>query len=535
MLLALVAAPALAQSAPDNWKFKLDGYYRARGFVFSHLYEGQAMPATYMQHRLRMTPELNFEDRAKFFMTIDGLDGVVWGDNQSLASTALFAGDPSYTGAEGTEVDPIQFERIWTEFKVPVGLLRVGRQGSHWGMGLLANDGNGLDNDLFGENKYGSTYDRVIFATRPVDVVTTVASMVSPKAKPVSFPLVTAIGVDRLVEDPLIQYYGYSCSIDNPDDGCPQLEDHDVTEERDEDRRTDTWWVDPRDDVFEMIYVLMYKNDGQKFGKNLVGDVTLGTYIVNRMQAETESNVLIVDAYGKFELAGVLAEAEILSITGETRAITLQNADPEAEDPLYKQAAIAGGVARLGYQNELFTGLMEAGFASGDDDVTDENFTGRPIHPDHNVGLLLYEEIISRVTATGWGEDARGLWSNGGVYNSKYIYPNVRFRPMKGWELVGGVLVAWPDKPDGAFVLCAEGDEVECPIKDATSDILGWEVDVGVHHKWADHMNFVLEAGHAHATDRLPLASTGLEYELDDEGHAYGNYFTVQSRIAYEF
>jgi hypothetical protein len=532
---ALLALPALAQSAPDNWKFKLDGYYRTRGHLFADLYEGQALPGTYMQHRLRLIPEVNFEDRAKLFLTIDGLDGVVWGDNQSLASTALFAGDPSATGIEGVDVAPIQLERVWTEFKVPVGLLRVGRQGSHWGMGLLANDGNGLDNDLFGENKFGSTYDRVIFATRPVTVVTTIASMVSPKAKPIDFPLITAIGVDRLVEDPLIQYYGYSCSVENPDDGCPQLEDHGVTEERDAERRTDTWWVDPQDDVFEMIYVVMYRNDGQKFGKNLVGDVTLGTYIVNRMQAETDSNVLIVDGYGKIELAGVVAEVEVLSITGETRAITLQNPDPEAEDPLFKQAGIAGYVARAGYQNELFTGMMEYGYASGDDDVTDENFTGRPLHPDHNVGLLLYEEIIARVTAEGWGEDARGLWSNGGVYNSRYIYPNVRFRPMKGWEIVGAFLVAWPDKPDGALILCAQGDDVECPERTATADILGWEADIGLKHRWADHLNFTLEAGYAHATDRLPLEGTGLQYELDDRGRAYGNYFTVQSRIAYEF
>ena len=28
---------------------------------------------------------------------------------------------------------------------------------------------------------------------------------------------------------------------------------------------------------------------------------------------------------------------------------------------------------------------------------------------------------------------------------------------------------------------------------------------------------------------------TALRAVLDDDGHAYGNYFTVQSRIAYEF
>lgn len=525
--LALLLASQAHADAPDNWKFKLDGYYRTRGHVFAHLYEGQAKPGTYLQHRLRLQPELNFEDRAKFFLMIDGLDGAVWGDNASLASTALFAGDPSNTGLEGAEIDPIQLKRAWTEFKVPVGLLRVGRQGSHWGMGLLANDGNGFD-DTFGENKYGATYDRILFATQPITVATTIAG----KAKTV--PLIAAVGVDRLVEDPLIQYYGYGCSIADPNDGCELTEDHGATEERDASRRTDTWWVDTADDVWEMVYVLIYRGEGVQLPGKLVGDLTAGVYVVNRLQGETDSNVLIVDGYLKAEVAGVLAEAEILHIGGGTRAITLANAE-DPEHPYDKEADISGYVVRAGYQNELFTALFETGYASGDDNVTDADFTGRPLHPDHNVGLLLYEEILSRVTAAKWGDDARGLWSNGGVYNSRYVFPNVRARPLKNWEVIGGFLVAWPDKPDGVRVLCAEGDDVECVDYAATAKTLGWEADLAVKHRFHDHVLFSLESGWAHVTDRLPLESSGLNYEVDDEGHTYGNFFTVQSRLAYEF
>lgn len=532
MIPLLALAQVALADAPDNWDFSLDGFYRTRGFVFPHLYEGQAAPGTYLQSRLRLQPSVSFEQRATFFMMIDALDGVLWGDNASLASTSLFAADPSTAGIEGVDVANIAVKRAWMEFKVPVGLVRVGRQGSNWGMGLLANDGNGMD-DTFGENKYGSTYDRAIFATRPITVVTTIASMVSPKAKPVDVPLITAFGIDRLVEDPLLQYYGNSCSVDNPDDGCEPLEDHGVTEMRDADRRSDTWWVDTQDDVWEMIYVLMYKQDGQPFGKNAVGDITAGIYVVNRLQGETDSNVLIVDGYAKLELKGVLFEGEILHIGGKTRAITLDNAD-DPEDPLYKEADIWGYVARAGYQNEVWSGIFETGYASGDDSVTDVQFTGRPLAPDHNVGLLLYEEIIARVTAGQWGEDARGLWSNGGVYNSRYIFPNVRFRPMKGWEFIAAGLVAWPDKPDGSKILCGPDDDCATPGT-ASSSILGWEADLAIKHRYADHINFTIEGGYAHATDRLPLKSVGLNYETDEEGHEYGNFFTVQSRIAYEF
>ena len=55
------------------------------------------------------------------------------------------------------------------EFKLPVGVMRVGRQESHWGMGLLANHGNGFD-DLFGDNHWGATFDRIMFATQPLAI-----------------------------------------------------------------------------------------------------------------------------------------------------------------------------------------------------------------------------------------------------------------------------------------------------------------------------------------------------------------------------
>ena len=50
---------------------------------------------------------------------------------------------------------------------------------------------------------------------------------------------------------------------------------------------------------------------------------------------------------------------------------------------------------------------------------------------------------------------------------------------------------------------------------------------VSLKHRWHEHMIFALEAGHAHATDRLPLDVVGL--------NANGNFFTVQSRIGWEF
>ena len=519
--LTLSAAPALAQAqdepnSGEDLEFNLEGFYRMRWNHFKNLYDTEPDSGRYTTHKLRLQPELDYgKGRAKFIMMTDVMDNVVWGDNADLASTSLFAGDPSLTGLDGQPSDTFQIKRAWMEFALPVGLLRAGRMESHWGMGLLANDGNGFD-DTFGENNGGNQFDRVIFATKPIAIAQTIAGRdVSP------IPLFTAFGVDRLVEDPLTQYYGYDCDPDDPDDSefCAQEDDHGYTEEREDTQRDDQWWLQHGDDVIEFIYVVIYRGEDLRWG-NSAADLTAGMYAINRKQLESSSNVWIYDAYFKTKFKGIFAEGEALTIQGETEAIALAGAInyEEGASPLYKEANIFGGVARLGYERPAYTMMMEAGMASGDDNVSDADFTGRPLHPDHNVGLLLYDEIISRVTQERWGDAGRGLWSNGGVYNSKYIFPHVRLRPLNNMEIIGAYLVAWPHKPDGAIIL--DDDNAEAKT-------LGWEADLAIKQRWQEHILFSMEGGLASVTDRLPVEELGLTVD--------GKAWTVQSRLAYEF
>ena len=513
LLPLLLAAAPRARAAEDDYDFSLEGFYRVRGSHFQDLYTGQP-DGRYMTQKLRLQPQLDFQGRAKFFMMTDVLDDVVTGDNESLASTALFAGDPSNTGVDGQPSQTFQIKRAWMEFQLPIGLMRVGRQPSDWGMGLLANDGNGFD-DTFGENKGGDQFDRIIFATKPVAIAQTLMG------KPTTdLPLYVAFGADRLVEDPLIQYYGYECDPQDPDDSafCAQDDDHGYTEERDPSERDDTWWLQHGDDVVEFIYVLIYRGEDLDWGGS-PADLTTGLYAINRVQKETRSDIWIYDAYLNMRFKSVVAEAEGLIITGETEAIALPGSvNVGADSPLYKRASIFGGVARLGYERPGYTLMGEAGIASGDDNVADEQFTGRPLHPDFNVGLLLYEEIIARVTALTWGSAGEALWSKGGVYSSTYLFPNVRWRPLDNWELIGAYLVAFPQNPDGAVILTDE---------DAEASALGWEVDMAIKHRFHEHILFSLEGGYVQVTDRLPVENLGL---LED-----GKAWTAQTRLAYEF
>ncbi|MEC8194401.1 MAG: hypothetical protein VX127_16815 [Myxococcota bacterium] len=542
--------------------FDMEGYYRTRGYVFKELFAapmsgpGGGTPAQtgrYMTQRLRLQPSFSFEKRAKLTMMADVMDDVVWGDNASLSSTALFASDPSNTAVDGQESQTFKLKRAWMEFDIPVGKIRVGRQPSNWGLGLLANDGNGFD-DLFGENHGGSTFDRFMFATRPLAIVQTALGKDAGDT-----PLFFVVGVDRLVEDSKDQYYGYNCTENPAGGGWVQGEDsaydercdlvdyegnpgrdgvtdtvHDYTEERDAAYRSQDWWADNHDDVKQMIYALIYRGEGVSLAGRS-SDLTLGVYTVHRTQDETNSDVWILDAYGHLLWGSLLMEGEVLNIRGTSSAIALPGAfDPNSEldNPLQKDVDIWGYVARLGYETASSSAIFETGYASGDENVIDDRFTGRPIHSDYNVGLLIYDEILSRVTAANYTDSVKGLWSKGGVYNSRYIYPHLKFRPAENLELRTAYLLAWPDKPDGTNVLCAADDELdgeplECASTDASDSHLGWELNVGVHHDFHQHIKVALEAAWAETSDRIPLERAGL--------NPSGKFFTMQARAAFEF
>lgn len=541
-LLTLAAVGVVsAAHAEDDFDVDIQGYYRTRGYVFSNLFADQPTAGRYIQHRLRVQPVFNYNDVAKFAFMADVIDDTVWGDNEDRASTALFANDPSMTGISGQATDVFRIKRAWIEFDVPVGVMRIGRQPSHWGLGLLANGGDGFD-DSFGENHQGNNFDRILFATRPIAVGQAIMGREDS-----DIPFFMGVAMDRLVEDPLTQYYGFQCTAgltegvddgydvrcDADGDGVTEIE-HDYTEDRDAANRPDDWWVDGNDDVYELVMLAIYR--GEQLNYLNGGDLTLGAYAINRQQAETNSKVWIYDAYARFLAYGIYAEGEVLNIRGQSAAIALPgtvNYDPDSP-PLLKDVDIWGYVSRLGYRySDLAAITLEHGYASGDANVADELFTGRPLHPDYNVGLLLYDEILSRVTAYTWTETADGLWSNGGVYNSRYLFPTAEVHFLdNNWSFLSGFLVAWPDRPDGSRILCAEGDEVDgepldCALYEATASTLGWEVDAAIKGRFHEHMLFSLEAGYAKVTDRIPVANIGLNPDAA--------FFTLQSRLAYEF
>lgn len=141
--------------------------------------------------RFRLNPEIHISDNLRILSQIDLLDNLVLGSTPE--SYAMQPGSvPS--GANSTGYVPIQYnggyapvnyapfsfmsttqgpptagvngwtnsiavKRAWGEYMTPVGQIRFGRMPQQWGLGIVANAGDGIDSD------YQSTVDRIMFIT----------------------------------------------------------------------------------------------------------------------------------------------------------------------------------------------------------------------------------------------------------------------------------------------------------------------------------------------------------------------------------
>jgi len=102
--------------------------------------------------RLRLEPIVNVSEQVRILSQIDLLDGIV------LGSSASSRGQVPPAAGVNSDRDSIRVKRVWGEVQTPVGLLSFGRMPSHWGLGIAANAGAGLDDDL------GDSADRLQLA-----------------------------------------------------------------------------------------------------------------------------------------------------------------------------------------------------------------------------------------------------------------------------------------------------------------------------------------------------------------------------------
>ena len=131
----------------------------------------------YANMRLRLEPTIHLSDDVRVRMQLDVFDNLVMGSTpegyaprysiaddlnvDSYVPLTAFSQTQAPTSGDINVRDTIVARRAWAEVRNRgLGEIRFGRMGNHWGLGLLANDGRGIDSD------YQSDVDRVMILTQ---------------------------------------------------------------------------------------------------------------------------------------------------------------------------------------------------------------------------------------------------------------------------------------------------------------------------------------------------------------------------------
>ncbi len=170
MAMAVLLGGALAPSAAPALDFDATGWWRTRYFFEDGVPlnpAGNNLNTEFLDYRFALYPTLSVTDDIKIKARVDILDDVIWGNNENEPSilTGLSKGTSSYDRTL-SPVEEVQINHLYGDIRTPVGILRIGRQPSSFGLGILANGGGTLEWGPDGNGpETGDTVDRLLFLT----------------------------------------------------------------------------------------------------------------------------------------------------------------------------------------------------------------------------------------------------------------------------------------------------------------------------------------------------------------------------------
>jgi len=420
--------------------------------------------------RFRLEPTLNVSEEVRIRAQIDALDNLVWGSTPDYAYSRNAPGyyydrndfsllsetqAPPRSGINSLQ-DSVSVKRVWGEVSTPVGILRFGRMGSHWGLGMLHNDGNGIDND------WGDTVDRLMFVAEPISGI-----YVTPMF---DFNVEGALST-RMPEG------GQPFDLSNGDDA------HGVTI-----AFTYRW---QQNDAVDLLSNPLFSDGGTPTGPN-------GTTV------QRKGTLLTPDVWAKLERKEFRIELEAAAIIGniQNRALSGATANTVGSTQsldIWQFGAVLQGEYRF-LNGDLEVG-GEVGFASGDKAPGFGNYPRRKgsgnsgttapgdtdgpqyacfstgactdnvirnfrFNQDYRADTILYREIL------------------GGITDSFYVRPRISYRITQGFNLFGSALYARAiyaeSTPSAAFQPSAD---------------LGIEATVGARYETEDGFFAMLQWG----------------------------------------
>jgi hypothetical protein len=180
--LATFAVFFLFYSVASATDFSIHGYYRSRIEAYHDLDTQKPGGVNqgglgdndrfgsmlFSQQRFRIEPAIKLNDNISIHSQVDVLDNILYGteSTEQLDFLSPIVGTIQIPGAGGSlgtngptsvgKFNGLNVRRVYADLLTPMGKIRIGRQPSHWGLGIFQNDGNGAEGD------FGDTADRIL-------------------------------------------------------------------------------------------------------------------------------------------------------------------------------------------------------------------------------------------------------------------------------------------------------------------------------------------------------------------------------------
>jgi uncharacterized protein (TIGR04551 family) len=532
---AQLANQAATAGWQDDWvpeKRKLetfvpDGYFRVRPDLMYHMDLGRGKdPSGYdifprspssekdrtvagVNMRFRFEPTFNISEEVRIHAQIDMFDNVLFGSNPDYAFSRNAAMGYAYdrnefsifsesqsapTSGVNSLVNSIAVKRIWGEVETPVGILKFGRMGSHWGLGMLHNDGNCLDCNL------GDTVDRIEFVAEPISGWYIVPALDFNVEGPQSTATRNGVPFDLSNSDDAHSLVISAGRIDMPNKAKTK--------------------IDAGQTLFNFgahfTYRWQKKDPQDYYGAPFVNDAE-NTPGINGAFVYRYAKLFIPDIWVKVERKEFRIELEAAAVLGDVGNSALSGA-ANLDNTLNQGLGIIQFGAVLQTEVRLFDGNLkigvEAGFASGDEqpgfgnyprrkakgpngaplvgDIDGQQYVcpgaacdqvnGRVDHfvrnfrfnRDYQVDMILFHELL------------------GGVTDAIYIKPNASYRLADGFHIFASAIysraIYAESTPSAHF---APGSGVACVTPSAACVVigdanLGLEVNAGARYETED-------------------------------------------------
>lgn len=391
-------------SAPS---FQMHGEYQLRllGASALPLAVGGGLPSRFaLSHWLRLTPRARVFDGLDVIGQIDVPRGFIAGQRLHSVDSARAE---DYTEHQPFGVDP---RWLYVEWRARGALLRAGQQPSHWGMGIVANDGD--HPSVFGDYAGGDRVERLLFALQPGGA---------------GSPFTLELAGDLVFKD------AHADLTDGEHAFQAVLA---------------AYYADKREDRVGFYGVYRHQRQDGPDDRTLTETVAL---LDSAGQFNAKIPGVEGHVFGEYEAAYWVGQSDF------TRLFMLPNGAKTEDVRAFGLASRMGFVTTAGRGADRFGRLVaqiEWGWASADAAPDDGTYRTFRFNPNHKVGLVLFDQVLAwklaraRAVARSANQGSNAgigveqLPSDGAVVGASYVNPTLLVRPMRTLDLKAGIVVA---------------------------------------------------------------------------------------------